>query len=86
MNDEAPKQLSIADRFRRLADRIDQNADAGFGGAFLIVPPDNGGEVIETLILDTRQDPAQFWTLLKTKCDTELIALDAARRGQQLRR
>ncbi len=83
MNDEPTKQPSTADRFRKMADRIDHNAQDGFGGCFLIVPPENGGEVIETLILDAKQDPTQYWILLKSKCDTEIARLDSAGRNSQ---
>lgn len=87
MNDEPPKPPSTADRFRKMAERLDHNAAAGFGGCFLIVPPADGGEAIETLILDERQNAAQFWVLLKTKCEDEIIRLDQAnRQGQAFRR
>lgn len=83
MNDEPPKQPSAADRFRKMAERLDHNAADGFGGCFLIIPPVDGGEVIDTLILDTRQSAVQFWVLLKTKCEDEIIRLDAGGRAQQ---
>ena len=78
-----PAKPTTADLFRRMAARIDHNAADGFGGAFLIVPPANGGDAIDTLILDTLQDPAQFWTLLKTKCDIQIQKLDNAARQSQ---
>lgn len=68
--------------FTRMAEAIERNKAAGFGGAFVIVPPANGGTVVETLILDASQDPAQFWALLQTKCTTQLAELDAAQRAQ----
>lgn len=82
--DEYPEgKPTIADAFRKMAKRIDHNAADGFGGAFLIVPPANGGDAIDTLILDTLQDPAQFWLLLKTKCDIQIQKLDNAARQSQ---
>ena len=63
-----------------MADAIERNAEYSFGGAFVVVPPAEAGEPIETLILDVKQDPAQFWMLLKTKCDLELAALDQKQR------
>lgn len=82
MNDEAPKQPSASDRFRKMAERLDHNAEDGFGGCFLIVPPVDGGEVIETLILDSKQDATQYWILLKSKCEMEIARLDGANRNQ----
>ena len=38
---------------------------------------------IETLLVDVRQDPVQFWTLLKSKCDVELDQLGAQAKSQQ---
>ena len=65
-----------------MAEAIERNAEGAFGGAFVIVPPNSdAGEPIETLILDTKQDPAQFWMLLKTKCDLELATLDQQQRA-----
>lgn len=83
MNDDPPKQPSIADRFRKMAERLDHNAADGFGGCFLIVPPAEGGEVIETLILDSKQDATQYWILLKSKCEAEIVRLDQGNRTQQ---
>lgn len=71
-----------SDRFRKMADAIDKNAEGSFGGAFVVVPPVEAGEPLETLILDTKQDAAQFWMLLKTKCDIALGELDAKQRTQ----
>lgn len=82
MNDESPKSPSAADRFRKMAERLDHNAADGFGGCFLIVPPTDGGDVIETLILDSRQDPTQYWILLKSKCEIEIARLDQSNRSQ----
>ena len=66
-----------------MADAIERNAEGTFGGAFVVIPPSvEAGDPIETLILDAKQDPAQFWLLLKTKCDLELQALDAKQRNQ----
>ena len=67
-------------KFEAMAERMSRNGDDNFGGAFVVVPPENGGEPIEPLILDAKQDPAQFWMLLKTKCDLELGALDQKQR------
>jgi hypothetical protein len=67
--------------FQVMTQRIVHNAGADFGGAFVVVPPAEGGEVLNTLLLDSRQDPVQFWILLKTKCETEIANLDQKQRG-----
>lgn len=71
--------------FTAMAQRIVANQQHGspFGGAFVVVPPWNGGKAIETLILDAQQQPAQFWSILKTRCDIELARLDEAARNMQ---
>lgn len=66
-----------------MADAIERNSDGAFGGAFVVVPPPNGGEPVETLILDNKQDPAQFWNLLMTKCQINLGELDQKQRAGQ---
>lgn len=71
----------IAARFRAMADAIELNKDGPFGGAFVVVPPADGGDVLETLILDNRQDPGQFWLFLKTKSETEVNAVDQKARA-----
>lgn len=76
----------VAKQFHAMADRVTHNVGSGFGGCFVIVPPKDGGATIETLILDSNQDAAQFWTLLQTKCQTQIALLDQAQRGQAFRR
>ena len=73
----------IADRFTKMAAALEHNADAGFGGCFVICPPNDGGDPLEVLILDNRQDAAQFWILLQSKCQAQIAALDSANRQQQ---
>lgn len=83
MADETPnKAKELADKFRSMAVAIELNGADNFGGAFVVIPPDNGGDILETLVLDSRQDPAMLWMLLKTKCDMELSKLDQAQRSQ----
>lgn len=60
---------------RSMADRLILNGPNGFGGCFVIIPPD-GAESITTLILDSKQDQAQFFAILKTKAEMALQALD----------
>lgn len=73
----------LAQRFDGMAARIRHNRDASFGGAFVIIPPvKEGSEPLDTLILDSKQDLAQFWALLKTKAEMELQQIDQLQRQQ----
>ncbi len=54
----------IADRFRKMADQIEANKEYPFGGAFVMVPPQDL-EPVELLILDTRQSAAQFYSAIE---------------------
>ena len=71
-----------ADRFTAMAAAIEHNASATFGGAVVIIPPINGGEPIELLILDLKADPAQFWSTIRTRIDIKLSELDQVQRKQ----
>ena len=80
MSDET--QLpSNAERFRKMAERIDHNKDAGFGGACVFIPPQGMGDPIEVLILDNAGDPAQFYSTVATRLQ---IALDKMRDQNQM--
>lgn len=79
---ERPKN-EAAERFRQMAAAIDHNADGTFGGAVVIIPPANGGEPIELLILDLKADPAQFWATIKTRIEIKLAELDDRQRNQK---
>lgn len=72
---EIERPAQAANAFTDMASRITLNAKQGFGGAFVIVPPATGGEPVETLILDNKQDAATFWSLLKTRCDIAIAEL-----------
>jgi len=74
---------AVADRFREMADRLERNGAAVFGGAFVAAPPATGGEPIEMLILDARQEPAQFWGILKAKVEMMLAQLDEVAQRQR---
>lgn len=68
-----------------MASRIELNADQGFGGAFVIVPPGEEIEAHVMLMLDNAQDPAVFWATLQTRAQIALQELqkkeDAASAG-----
>ncbi len=69
--------------FRQMADNIDHNKDATFGGACVIVPPANGGDVISTLILDTTGDAVLFWTSVQARATQMINELGAKQATQQ---
>ena len=70
-------------RFHAMADRMSLNGNGSFGGAFVIIPPIGGGEPIETLILDSKQDLAQFWNAVITKCQIMLADVEQKQRSGQ---
>lgn len=78
MNSIENQKFDPSLQFGAMAKRIVHNAGQSFGGAFVIVPPN--GDPIETLILDAKQDPAQFWSLIKTRCDIALQEIDERQR------
>ena len=63
-----------------MAEALIKNRDQPFGGAFVVVPPAEGGDALETLILDSKTDAAQFWQMLLTKCQMMIATLDAQQR------
>lgn len=80
MNDQPlveKKKSDVSDRYRLMADRLDHNADAQFGGSCVIIPPPGGGEPIEFILLDLKSDPAQFWSTVQTKITMALAELGA---------
>lgn len=74
--------FELAKQLRQMADRMETNGNDSFGGCFVVLPP-MGGEPLKTLILDSKQDPAQFFAILKTKCEIALASLDETQRNQQ---
>jgi hypothetical protein len=68
-----------AQRFRDMADTIEANTN--FGGCFVIVPPEGAGEPVQTLLLDPSPDPAQFWSMIQTKCQIQLAEIEMAKRN-----
>jgi hypothetical protein len=69
-----------ADILRRLADQIEKNDNATFGGVAVIVPPEGGGDPIEILILDPKRNAGQFYATIKTRLETQLADLEAQQR------
>lgn len=64
----------IAKRFEAMAAQIRLNKAGKFGGAFLLVPPPNTGNVVETLVLSD-QNSGLFWSAIKALVDAEFKAL-----------
>ena len=54
-----------------MAERIQHNADAHFGGACVLVPP-GGGKALEILMLDAAEDEGQFWATILTRIQTAI--------------
>jgi hypothetical protein len=71
-----PDPQDHASPFSEMAASIEHNKGQGFGGAFIVVPPAEGGRVLSVLILDGAQNAAQFWAMLKTRCELELAELE----------
>ena len=76
MSDET-QAPSNADYFRKMADRIDHNKDAGFGGACVFIPPQGMGEPLEILILDSAVEGAQFYSTVATRLQIALEKLQS---------
>jgi hypothetical protein len=59
-----------AARFTDMARKITENANNGFSGAFVIIPPD--GNAIDLLYLAGQTDAAVFWSTAKTMIEIEI--------------
>jgi hypothetical protein len=71
--------------FTDMAARLELNAEQGFGGAFVIVPPVAEGADLRVkwnLMLDNADSPAMFWSTLQTVCTIALQEI--AREEEQL--
>lgn len=67
---------SVAQKFRDMADLIERN-EAVFAGAAVIVPPAEGGDPVEVLILDKAASAAQFWATVGARSKESVEAVDA---------
>ena len=70
----------LSQAFTDMAARVNLNAEQGFGGAFVIVPPGEGGKPEVMLILDNSGDAAVFWGSVMTRCQ---IALENLKQEQE---
>ena len=65
----------LSSPFLDMAARIDLNAEQGFGGAFVIVPPGEEAKPRVLLMLDNAENPAMFWAALQTTAQIALQEL-----------
>ncbi len=77
------KEHGAAVILRRLADTIEKMDADAFGGVAAIVPPQDGGDPIELLIVDPKKNAAQFYATIKTRLETQLDDLNTTMRSQQ---
>jgi hypothetical protein len=76
---QPPQPDLNAGPFDRMAARIRLNSDqGGFGGAFVVVTPD--GVAQEVLLLDNAQNPAIFWSIIKTRAEIAVAEIEDAQR------
>lgn len=72
----------VSKRFRRMAESIDHNNARAepmpFAGAVVIVPPKDGGDPVELLLLDEKADPAQFWATVLTRVQMRINEVQEA--------
>lgn len=76
-----PERPKFADLFRKMADAIERNEGADFGGAVVVVPP--SGSPVEILILNSQRDAAQFWGTLDATVKAALADLEDQSRNLQ---
>jgi hypothetical protein len=77
------KETAVSDKFRQMADRIDHNAQSGFGGACVLVLPDQNRRTIEILVLDSTADVGQFLGAVSARIKLVAEELDAAQKQNQ---
>jgi hypothetical protein len=68
----------LSQPFTDMAERISLNADQGFGGAFVIMPPGEEPKPRVMLMLDNAENPAMFWASLQTVCGLALQEIQKA--------
>lgn len=73
----------IAKIFREMADRIERNNDAVFGGAYVIIPPSDDGTSLSVLVVDNERDQSGFFNLLEWRIKNIIQQIDQQARVQQ---
>lgn len=66
-----PKEA--AEAFRRMAEAIERNADAKFGGAAVLAPP--AGNPTEMLFIDNRENAMQFFSNIEAIAKVSMTEL-----------
>ena len=72
-----------AESLDAVAALLRNNKDSPFGGCFVVVPPEGGGEKFWWVGLDSVQDPVLFFQLLSARIKALLEKLDQQQRTQQ---
>lgn len=82
---DAPQKPDHAAPFDSMAAKVRHNAENGFAGAFVIVPPvsDMASDPVEVLFLDASPNPAAFWGQIKARIDIVLVEIEERQRRQQ---
>lgn len=87
MNDGQPlierQPHGAAAILRRVADQIDKLDADSFAGVAVVVPPQDGGDPIEVLIIDPKKNVSQFYGTLKTRIEDEMAQLEIRQRQSQ---
>lgn len=78
--------MDVAELFRQMAARVAGVDASEFGGAVLIVPPQDplagvSQPSIEVLMIDPRRDPAAFWAMARGKVEIAAAAFEEAARN-----
>ena len=71
-----------AEALRRMADHVERNAAAGFGGCVVIVPPEGGGAPIEMLQICDTPDLTQFFGNVSARITARVTELQALQQQQ----
>ena len=61
-----------SDPFTAMAAKIDLNAEHGFGGAFVVMPPGEDAAPLSLLMLDDGANEAMFWANVQTMASMAL--------------
>jgi len=67
--------------FRAMADRLERNASTEFGGAFLIVPPEDGNP-LDGAFVTTTPNAAVFWSSVQGQTEVAVQRLTAPQPGR----
>jgi hypothetical protein len=70
-----------AELFRAMADRLERNAATEFGGAFLIIPPEDGGP-LDGAFVTTTPNPVVFWSSVQGQVEIAVQRLTAPQQSR----